>query len=219
LRQPVGVAFRDGALYVSAVNRIVRFDDIERRLDAPPEPVVVTDRFPSDGSHGWKFIAFGPDGKLYVPVGAPCNICEPDPDRYANVTRMNPDGSGFEVVARGIRNSVGFDWDPRTHDLWLTNNGPRHAGRRRSAGHAASRHEARRALRLSVLPRGRHCRSAIRQQARVPRLRAAGGALAPMSRRSACASTPARSSPPNTATRCSSPSMARGTAATRSAIA
>jgi glucose/arabinose dehydrogenase len=123
LRQPVGVAFRDGALYVSAVNRIVRFDDIERRLDAPPEPVVVTDRFPSDGAHGWKFIAFGPDGKLYVPVGAPCNICEPDPDRYANVTRMNADGSGFEVVARGIRNSVGFDWDPRTHDLWLTNNG------------------------------------------------------------------------------------------------
>jgi len=122
LRQPVGVAFHDGALYVSAVSRILRFDGIEARLDAPPEPVVVTDRYPTDGAHGWKFIAFGPDGKLYVPVGAPCNICEPD-DRYANITRINPDGSGYEVVARGIRNSVGFDWDPRTKDLWFTNNG------------------------------------------------------------------------------------------------
>jgi glucose/arabinose dehydrogenase len=86
LRQPVGVAFRDGA-------------------------------------HGWKFIAFGPDGKLYVPVGAPCNICEPDRDRYANIMRTNADGSGLEVYARGIRNTVGFDWDPVTKALWFTNNG------------------------------------------------------------------------------------------------
>ncbi|HET8877242.1 MAG TPA: sorbosone dehydrogenase family protein, partial [Casimicrobiaceae bacterium] len=83
LRQPVGVAFRDGALYVSAVSRILRLPDIEAHLDHPPAPVVVSDRFPTDGSHGWKFIAFGPDGKLYVPVGAPCNVCEPDRDRYA----------------------------------------------------------------------------------------------------------------------------------------
>jgi glucose/arabinose dehydrogenase len=123
LRQPVGVAFRNGALYVSAVNRILRFDDIERRLDDPPAPVVVSDRFPSDGTHGWKFIAFGPDGKLYVPVGAPCNICEPDRDRYASIMRMNPDGSQLETYARGIRNSVGFDWDPRTRELWFTSNG------------------------------------------------------------------------------------------------
>jgi glucose/arabinose dehydrogenase len=123
INRPVGVAFRDGALYVSAVSRILRFDNIESRLDKPPEPVVVSDKFPGDAHHGWKFIAFGPDGKLYVPVGAPCNICEPDPDRYALITRMNPDGSGFEVYARGLRNSVGFDWDPRTRELWFTSNG------------------------------------------------------------------------------------------------
>jgi glucose/arabinose dehydrogenase len=123
INRPIGVAFRDGALYVSAVSRILRFDNIENRLDKPPEPVVVSDKFPGDATHGWKFIAFGPDGKLYIPVGAPCNICEPDPDRYAIITRMNPDGSGFEVYARGLRNSVGFDWDPRTRELWFTNNG------------------------------------------------------------------------------------------------
>jgi len=123
LHQPVGVAFRNGALYVSAVSRILRIDDIESRLDHPPAPVVVSDSFPTDGHHGWKFIAFGPDGKLYVPVGAPCNVCEPDRDRYANIMRMNADGSGLEVYARGIRNTVGFDWDSRTHELWFTNNG------------------------------------------------------------------------------------------------
>ena len=123
LREPAGVAFRDGALYVSAVSRIVRYDDIERRLDDPPSPVLVSDRFPTDGHHGRKFIAFGPDGKLYVPVGAPCNVCEPDPERYANIGRMNADGSGYEIVARGVRNSVGFDWHPRTRELWFTDNG------------------------------------------------------------------------------------------------
>ena len=128
LERPVGVAFRDGALYVSAVNRILRYDRIEERLTDSPQPVVVTDRFPSDALHGWKFIAFGPDGKLYVPVGAPCNICEPDPDRYAVITRMNPDGSGYEVYARGLRNSVGFDWDPSTRELWFTNNGRDYLG-------------------------------------------------------------------------------------------
>jgi len=128
LREPAGVAFRDGALYVSAVSRILRFDDIERRLADPPQPVVVSDRFPTDGHHGRKFIAFGPDGRLYVPVGAPCNICEPDPDRYANIMRMNRDGTGLEVYARGLRNSVGFDWDPRTKELWFTSNGRDHLG-------------------------------------------------------------------------------------------
>jgi glucose/arabinose dehydrogenase len=128
LNRPVGVAVRDGNLYVSAVSRILRFDGIEDRLDHPPAPMVVSDRFPSDAQHGWKFIAFGPDGKLYVPVGAPCNICEPDPDRYALIARMNPDGSGLEVYARGLRNSVGFDWDPRTRELWFTNNGRDYLG-------------------------------------------------------------------------------------------
>jgi glucose/arabinose dehydrogenase len=84
---------------------------------------VVTDRLPKDRHHGWKFIAFGPDGKLYVPVGAPCNICEPDADRYANIMRMNADGSGLETFARGVRNTVGFDWDPRSRDMWFTDNG------------------------------------------------------------------------------------------------
>jgi len=123
LQLPAGVAFRDGALYVSAVNRIVRLDDIENRLANPRAPVVVSDRFPTETQNGWKFIAFGPDGKLYVPVGAPCNICEPDPDRYANIMRMNRDGSGLEVYSRGIRNSVGFDWDPRNGELWFADNG------------------------------------------------------------------------------------------------
>jgi len=123
LREPAGVAFRDGALYVSAVSRILRFDDIEKRLANPPAPVVVSERFPTEGHHGRKFIAFGPDGKLYVPVGVPCNVCELDPARYGNIMRMNPDGSGLEVYATGIRNTVGFDWDPRTRELWFTDNG------------------------------------------------------------------------------------------------
>ena len=123
LQLPVGVAFKDGALYVSAVDRILRFDDIENRLDNPPKPAVVTDRLPKETHHGWKFIAFGPDGKLYVPVGAPCNACEPDSDRYANIMRMNRDGSGLEVFARGVRNTVGFDWNPADGALWFTDNG------------------------------------------------------------------------------------------------
>ena len=123
LQLPVGVAYRDGALYVSALSRILRFDGIERRLDDPPPPAVVRDGLPRETHHGWKFIAFGPDGKLYVPVGAPCNICAPDPDRYANILRMNADGSALEVFARGVRNSVGFAWHPQTGELWFTDNG------------------------------------------------------------------------------------------------
>lgn len=123
LQRPVGVAYRNGSLYVSAVNRILRYDNIERHLEKPPAPVIVTDKLPSETHHGWKFIGFGPDGKLYVPVGAPCNICDPDPQRHANILRMNPDGSAVEVFARGVRNSVGFDWHPETRELWFTDNG------------------------------------------------------------------------------------------------
>jgi len=123
LNMPNGVALRDGALYVAEVSRILRFDAIEAQLDARPKPVIVTDRYPRETHHGWKFIRFGPDGRLYVPVGAPCNICEPDTARYALISRIRPDGSGYEVFARGIRNSVGFDWDPRTKELWFTDNG------------------------------------------------------------------------------------------------
>lgn len=123
LNMPNGVAYRDGALYVAEVNRVLRFDDIESRLGDPSPPVVVNDGFPSDRLHGWKFIRFGPDGMLYVPVGAPCNICEPDPRRYAAIFRMRPDGTGLEVFARGVRNTVGFDWHPETRELWFTDNG------------------------------------------------------------------------------------------------
>ncbi|CAG9171654.1 hypothetical protein LMG23994_02205 [Cupriavidus pinatubonensis] len=128
LSMPVGVAFREGSLYASSTSRIVRLDDIEARLDNPPAPVVVTDRFPKETGHGWKFIAFGPDGFLYVPVGAPCNICAPDENRYANIMKMKPDGSDLQVVARGVRNSVGFDWHPGTHELWFTDNGRDYLG-------------------------------------------------------------------------------------------
>jgi glucose/arabinose dehydrogenase len=123
LNVPNGVAFRDGALYVAEISRILRFDDIVAHLDSPPRPAVVTDRFPGDRGHGFKFIRFGPDGWLYVPVGMPCNVCERDPDRYGLISRIRPDGSGYQVFARGVRNSVGFDWDPRTQELWFTDNG------------------------------------------------------------------------------------------------
>jgi glucose/arabinose dehydrogenase len=123
LAMPVGVAFRDGDLYVSAVSRILRLNDIEARLDDPPLPEVVSDAFPRDPHHGWKFIAFGPDGKLYVPVGAPCNICAADPDRYAAITRLDLASGKLEVVARGVRNTVGFDWHPQRGELWFTDNG------------------------------------------------------------------------------------------------
>lgn len=123
LDMPNGVALRDGALYVAEVNRVLRFDNIAQRLRKPPKPVVVNNGFPGDTHHGWKFIRFGPDGMLYVPVGAPCNICEPDPARYAAIFRMKPDGSGLEQYARGVRNTVGFDWDPDTGGLWFTDNG------------------------------------------------------------------------------------------------
>lgn len=122
LFMPNGVAFRDGSLFVAEVNRILRYDDIESRLDNPPDPVVVYDGYPSDRHHGWKYIAFGPDGLLYVPVGAPCNVCDRD-EPYASITRMNPDGTGMEIFARGVRNSVGFAWHPDTDEMWFTDNG------------------------------------------------------------------------------------------------
>jgi glucose/arabinose dehydrogenase len=123
LSMPNGVAVRDGALYVAEVSRVLRFDGIEDRLENPPEPVVVNDGFPTDEWHGWKFIRFGPDGMLYVPVGAPCNVCLREDERYATIMRMQPDGTGLEVFASGIRNTVGFDWHPQTKELWFTENG------------------------------------------------------------------------------------------------
>jgi len=122
LKAPNGVAFKDGSLYIGTISVIYRIDNIESRLANPPAPVVVYDKYPTSTHHGNKFIAFGPDGKLYVPVGAPCNICD-SPKPYASMTRMNPDGTGFEIYASGIRNSVGFAWSPVTKQLWFTDNG------------------------------------------------------------------------------------------------
>lgn len=119
---PNGVAFKDGHLYVAEVNRILRFKDIESKLANPGKPEVIYDKYPTEKHHGWKFIAFGPDGLLYVPVGAPCNICKSD-DPYAALTRMDTEGKKMEVVQRGIRNTVGFTWHPQTKDLWFTDNG------------------------------------------------------------------------------------------------
>lgn len=122
LQLPAGIAWRDGTLYVSAVSRILRFDAIDAHLGDPPKPVVVTDQLPGETHHGAKFLAFGPDGKLYVPTGAPCNVCLPDA-RHGILQRMNADGSGVETIASGIRNTVGFDWSPLDRSLWFTDNG------------------------------------------------------------------------------------------------
>ena len=123
LNMPNGVAFRNGDLYVAEVSRILRYKGILGKLEAPGTPEVIYDKFPTDAWHGWKYIAFGPDGKLYVPVGAPCNVCDKGNSVYASITRMNPDGSGLEVFARGVRNSVGFTWHPTTGNIWFTDNG------------------------------------------------------------------------------------------------
>ena len=120
---PNGVAFKDGDLYIAEVNRILKLENIEENLKNPPKPVVVFDKYPEETHHGWKYIAFGPDEKLYVPVGAPCNVCEEEKDVYATITRLNADGTGMEIVQNGIRNTVGFTWHPETKDLWFTDNG------------------------------------------------------------------------------------------------
>jgi glucose/arabinose dehydrogenase len=119
---PAGVAYRDGRLYVSALSRILRFDAIDDHLERPPVPAIVTDRLPSEAHHGAKFIGFGPDARLYVAVGSPCNVCVPDA-AHGLIERLNPDGGEPEVVARGVRNSVGFDWNPLDRSLWFTDNG------------------------------------------------------------------------------------------------
>lgn len=123
LTMPNGVAFKDGDLYVAEVSRILRFDDIESRLNNPPKPTVIYEDYPTKRHHGWKYIAFGPDGKLYIPVGAPCNICESKDEVFATITRMNSDGSAMEIFAKGVRNSVGFTWHPETGEMWFTDNG------------------------------------------------------------------------------------------------
>ncbi|MBV6646214.1 MAG: sorbosone dehydrogenase family protein [Cyclobacteriaceae bacterium] len=123
LRQPNGVAFKEGALYVAEVSKLWKYDGIEDKLSSPPDPELIYDDYPEDGHHGWKYIAFGPDGKLYIPVGAPCNICESKNELYASISRMNPDGTDREIFAHGVRNTVGFTWHPQTKEMWFTDNG------------------------------------------------------------------------------------------------
>lgn len=123
LHMPTGITYHKGDLYVSEVSRILIYRNIGNYKEKAPEPEVLKYSFPSEEHHGWKFIEFGPDGKLYVPVGAPCNICEQEDKRYASIMRMNSDGTEAEVFASGVRNSVGFDWHPQTGELWFTDNG------------------------------------------------------------------------------------------------
>jgi len=123
LNLPNGVAYKNGALYVAEVHRIIRFDEIEANLNNPPKPEVIFDQLPDAKHHGWKYLRFGPDGLLYSAIGAPCNICKPDNENYASLFRVRTDGSGFQVLARGIRNTVGFDWEPGTHHLFFNDNG------------------------------------------------------------------------------------------------
>lgn len=123
LNSPNGVAFKNGHLYIATISSILKLENIEANLANPPKPITIFDKYPEDQHHGWKFIAFGPDGKLYVPVGAPCNICKSEKPVYASITRINDDGTGMEIFANGIRNSVGFSWHPVTKQLWFTDNG------------------------------------------------------------------------------------------------
>jgi glucose/arabinose dehydrogenase len=123
LNTPNGVAYKDGSLYIAEISRLLRLDGIDDKLDEPPRPVVVTDKLPDEKRHGWRYIRFGPDGLLYMPIGAPCNVCDPPEPIFSTVARLKPDGTGLEVYATGVRNSVGFDWHPQTKELWFTENG------------------------------------------------------------------------------------------------
>jgi glucose/arabinose dehydrogenase len=123
MNMPNGVEFRNGDLYVAEVNRILKYEDIENNLKAIPEPKIIRDDYPTETHHGWKYIKFGPDGLLYVPVGAPCNICNEENEIYATMTRLNVETGEREIFTRGIRNSVGFAWHPETGELWFTDNG------------------------------------------------------------------------------------------------
>ena len=128
ITDPSGIAIYKGALYVSARTKVLRYDDIENRLDNPPAPTTVVDGFPDKQRHGAHYMAFGPDGKLYISVGSPCDLCESDGDQHGLIIRVNADGSGKEIVGRGIRNTVGFDWHPQTKELWFTEQGQDNLG-------------------------------------------------------------------------------------------
>lgn len=123
LNMPSGLAYKDGALYVAAVNRILRYDNIESQLSSPPEPVVVIDSLPDDEHHGWKALAFSPDGYLYIPVGVPCNVCISDDERHGSILKLDVAKRTYNIVARGVRNSVGLAFHPVDNSLWFTDNG------------------------------------------------------------------------------------------------
>ncbi len=123
LNSPNGVAVLKGDLYIAEINRILKLKDIAANLGNLPKPQVVFDGYPEDRHHGWKYLRVGPDGKLYAGVGAPCNSCLSEKEIYASITRLDPDGKNFEIFARGIRNTVGFDWHPQTGELFFTDNG------------------------------------------------------------------------------------------------
>jgi glucose/arabinose dehydrogenase len=122
LVQPSGVAYGNGSLYVMAIDKVLRFDGIASNPGVSPVDITAAFQLPKEQHHNWKYIAFGPDGKLYVPFGAPCNICEPGAE-YAQIRRYNADGSGMEVIARGVRNTQGFAWHPDTREMWFTDHG------------------------------------------------------------------------------------------------
>ncbi|MES2626741.1 MAG: PQQ-dependent sugar dehydrogenase [Pseudomonadota bacterium] len=122
LNFPNGVALHEGDLYVAELGRILKYENVAANLRSMPEPIVINDELPDDYHHGWKYINIGPDNKLYVPQGAPCNTCEPQ-GLAGTITRMDLDGKNLEVYAKGVRNSVGFDWHPVTGELWFSDNG------------------------------------------------------------------------------------------------
>ena len=129
LRCPSGVVLRGDDLYVAALNRVLRYRNIMNGFRDNPEPEVVADDLPNDFWHGWKYLAVGPDDHLYVPVGAPCNVCErPDDERFSTILRMDPDSGETTVYARGVRNSVGMAWHPVTGELWFSENGRDRSG-------------------------------------------------------------------------------------------
>ena len=122
LYRPNGLAIKDGTLYIAELSKISKIEKVEDNLDKSPKPVEIYSDLPKDEAHGWKFIAIGPDNKLYVPIGQPCNNCLP-PDTHGQIRRINLDGSGAEVIAKGVRNTVGFDWHPVSKELYFTDNG------------------------------------------------------------------------------------------------
>ena len=175
LDRPNGLAFKDGTLYIAEGTKISKMEKIEDNLDNPPKPVVIYSDFPNHQSHGWKFMALGPDNKLYVNVGAPCNICVP-PDANAQIRRVNLDGSGAEPYIRGNRNSVGFDWNPVTKQLYFTDNGRDWLSEETAERRAQPRHQDGREFRLPVLPPGQHSGQHARLGPLVRRVHRAGRA-------------------------------------------